>query len=130
MELPLVARKSVSFIPTAEYLRKLARKQCKKDVIDNILQGSLGIPKTVAEYVHRVLQYDIYELIGARNVVEFYRFMRTIAGMNGMVVNYVHIADSVDVTPNTIKQWVKFLEGTGTWFNPWIRLLISASSSH
>ena len=49
MELPLVARKSVSFIPTAEYLRKLARKQCKKDVIANILQGSLGIPKTVAE---------------------------------------------------------------------------------
>ena len=101
------------FVPTADYLRRLAWKQDKEDVIAGIFQSKLGSPDEVADYVHRVLQHDIYELIGVWNVVKFYSFMRTIARMNGMVVNYVRIADSVDVTPNTIKQWVKFLEGTG-----------------
>lgn len=62
-----------------------------------------------ASYVNTYIEKDVRKLINVGNIETFNKFMRVLAIRNGKTLNYSDIANDVDVSSNTIKEWVNVL---------------------
>ena len=64
-------------------------------------------------YVQTYLERDVHKLIKAKNHLTFVRFMTAVAARTGELVNYANIADELDVSEVTVKEWISILEKSG-----------------
>ena len=62
-----------------------------------------------ASYVNTYIEKDVRKLINVGNIETFNKFMRVLAIRNGKTLNYSDIANDVEVSSNTIKEWVSVL---------------------
>ena len=62
-----------------------------------------------ASYVNTYIEKDVRKLINVGNIETFNKFMRVLAIRNGKTLNYSDIANDVEVSSNTIKEWVNVL---------------------
>ena len=62
-----------------------------------------------ASYVNTYIEKDVRKLINVGNIETFNEFMRVLVIRNGKTLNYSDIAKDVEVSSNTIKEWVSVL---------------------
>ena len=62
-----------------------------------------------ASYVNTYIEKDVRKLINVGNIETFNEFMRVLVIRNGKTLNYSDIAKDVEVSSNTIKEWVNVL---------------------
>ncbi len=112
------------FVPTAAYLsaREQALTPLTGDIWQTIHRGSY--PELYENpdrewvdyyrsYVQTYLERDVHKLIKAKNHLTFVKFMTAVAARTGEVVNYANIADELDVSEVTVKEWISVLEKSG-----------------
>ena len=64
-------------------------------------------------YVNTYIERDVADLISAKNIMTFFKFMTSIACRTGNVLSYTSIANEVGVDAKTISEWVSILERSG-----------------
>lgn len=64
-------------------------------------------------YVRTYIQRDIKDLTQVANELTFYRFLCVAAARTGSMVDYSAMANEVDASSNTIKQWLSLLITSG-----------------
>ncbi len=62
-----------------------------------------------SSYVNTYIERDVRKYINVGNIETFNKFMRVLTIRNGKTLNYSDIANDVDVSSNTIKEWVNVL---------------------
>ena len=111
------------FLPNDEYI-SLREKELKpyKDVWNVIHRGQYPElyenPDKEWEdfyqsYVNTYIERDVADLISAKNIMTFFKFMTSIACRTGNVLSYTSIANEVGVDAKTISEWVSILERSG-----------------
>ena len=112
------------FVPTAAYLsaREQVLTPLTGDIWQTIHRGSYPELYENPErewmdyyrsYVQTYLERDVHKLIKAKNHLTFVKFMTAVAARTGALVNYANIADELDVSEVTVKEWISVLEKSG-----------------
>lgn len=65
------------------------------------------------DYIHTYLERDIKDIVNVRNMRDYRRFLNTLALRAGQIINYTNIANDLNVSLNTIKEWLSTLEISG-----------------
>ena len=76
-------------------------------------------------YVNTYIERDVADLISAKNIMTFFKFMTSIACRTGNVLSYTSIANEVGVDAKTISEWVSILERSGIVPGVYRRFLFS-----
>jgi len=106
-------------------LQERQKKTSKNDVIDifeHIWCG--GMPQVMyadaeqrhayySAYINTYIMRDVAELGGVRDTLSFNRFLAACAALISEQINYKKLADIVEISQPTAKEWLKLLEGMG-----------------
>jgi predicted AAA+ superfamily ATPase len=74
-----------------------------------------------SSYVQTYLQRDVRDLARVGDESAFLRFLRAAAARTGQLLNMADLARDADVAPNTAKNWLSILQGSGIVYllEPW-----------
>jgi len=106
-------------------LHERQKKANKNDIIDifeHIWRG--GMPQVInadaeqrqtyySAYINTYIMRDVAELGGVRDTLSFNRFLMACAALISEQVNYKKLADTVEISQPTTKEWLRLLEGMG-----------------
>lgn len=110
------------FIPTEEYIDDRGKEY---KPIDNIwkvihrggypalLDESLDWQMFYSSYVQTYIDRDINELGHVKDKLKFTQFLTAIAARTGQMLNYTNIAEQIEVSVSTVKEWTSLLEASG-----------------
>lgn len=110
------------FIPTVNYLeeREKTVKHCE-DLWEIIHRG--GYPALYdenvdwqtfyASYVQTYIDRDINDLTNIKDKLKFTQFLTAIAARSGQILNYSSIAEQLEISSVTVKEWISVLEASG-----------------
>jgi len=101
------------------------KKTNKNDIVDifeHIWRG--GMPQVMhaddeqrtayySAYINTYIMRDVAELGGVRDVLSFNRFLTACAALISEQLNYKKLADIVEISQPTAKEWLHLLEGMG-----------------
>ena len=110
---------------TVDCLKERRKKTTPNDiekVFEHIWRG--GMPQVIHAddeqraayynaYVNTYIMRDVAELGGVRDTLTFGRFLASCAALIGEQVNYKRLADTVEISQPTAKEWLRLLEGMG-----------------
>ena len=65
-----------------------------------------------ANYIETYIEKDVRQLINIGDINSFRKFLKLCAARTGQVINYSEIANSCDVSHNTVKKWISVLEAS------------------
>lgn len=121
------------FLPTSDFLAKRESSSPElslQEVYFRIWRGSF--PAMVANedrdrnlffqsYLETYLQRDVRDLTKVGDEMAFLRFIRASAARTGQLLNVSELARDADVSPNTGKEWLSILKGSGLIYllEPW-----------
>lgn len=102
--------------------QKTAKKNNIVDVFEHIWRG--GIPDALRadpeqrqeyfnSYIETYLMRDVAEKGGITDVVRFRKFLNACAALTAEQVNYRTLAEAVEISQPTAKEWVRILQGLG-----------------
>ena len=77
-----------------------------------IYKENLPIANAYSSYFQTYVERDVRQILQIKDVVQFERCIKLIAGRVGQLVNYSSLAADVGVSAVTIKEWVAVLEAT------------------
>lgn len=110
------------FIPTEEYIAKRQKtvKHCD-DIWRIIHRGSYPALANEAvdwqtfysSYVQTYIDRDINELANIKNKLKFTQFLTAMAARTGQILNYSSVAEQLEVSSATVKEWTSLLEASG-----------------
>jgi predicted AAA+ superfamily ATPase len=110
------------FIPTDEYLesRKNSSFTCP-DIWKVIYTG--GYPGMQQKgmngqlfygpYVQTYLDRDVNDLLRVKDKIKFTQFLTVMAARTGQMLNYANVANELDISLQTVKNWTSILEASG-----------------
>jgi predicted AAA+ superfamily ATPase len=113
------------FIPTKAFIeaRKETQRPCA-DIWQVIHKG--GYPELqnpdvswerfFASYVRTYIERDINELARVQDHLKFTQFMTVLAARSAQMLNYTNIANELEISAQTAKNWVSLLEASGVIF--------------
>jgi predicted AAA+ superfamily ATPase len=73
---------------------------------------SLDPERFFADYLVTYLERDVRQALQVRNLRDFDRFMRLVAGRTGQLLSMNSVASDIGVTPSTVKSWLSVLEAS------------------
>lgn len=121
------------FVPTLDYISEREKELKKYDNIWKTIHRGM-YPELYdtnrdwldfyASYVNTYLERDVNSNISLDSVT-FLKFLTAVAARTGQILEYASIANEIEVTIPTVKNWISILERTGI-----IYLLQPYSSSH
>jgi len=79
----------------------------KDDDIWSLFYGSF-----VKTYIER----DVHQLVNIGNELSFHNFLKVVAARTGQELNMTDIANSLDISLNTVKSWLSILQTSGIIF--------------
>lgn len=110
------------FIPTNEYIIEREKELRHYDNIWNIIHKG-SYPELYdtdrewidfySSYVKTYLERDVNSLLKIKDSITFTKFLTAIAARTGQMLNYANIADELEVSQVTVKEWISILEKTG-----------------
>lgn len=110
------------FIPTEEYTvkRQETVKLCD-DLWRIIHRGSYPALADAAvdwqtfysSYVQTYIDRDVNELANVKNKLKFTQFLTAMAARTGQILNYSSVAEQVEISSATVKEWTSILEASG-----------------
>ncbi len=77
-----------------------------------IYKEDLPLANAYSSYFQTYVERDVRKLLNVKDIIQFERFIKLIAGRVGQLVNYSSLASDVGVSSVTIKEWVAVLEAT------------------
>jgi uncharacterized protein len=83
---------------------------------DDIRPGTL-----YSEYFQNYVERDVRQIASIRDLLQFERFLRVLAGRVGQLVNVSSLANDVGVSRGTVNEWLSVLEASFVVFRlpPW-----------
>ncbi len=66
-----------------------------------------------ASFVKTYIERNVRQLLNVGNELEFYNFLKVVAARTGQELNMSDIANSLDISLNTIKSWLSVLQTSG-----------------
>lgn len=117
-------RSALPFLPTEQYIKTQAVNAPEADIIkvyERIWKGSY--PKLYPadnihwetfyeSYLQTYIERDIRTLSTIHKELDFLKFMRSLAARTGQMLNYKAMADDVDVSAPTLKEWLSVLQAS------------------
>ena len=113
------------FVPTKDYIeaRKKTAKHCD-DIWSVIHRGgypelqdkSVSWERFFGAYVKTYIERDINHITKIGNQLKFTQFLTVLAARTAQMLNYQNMADELEISLNTVKNWVSLLEATGLVF--------------
>ena len=65
-----------------------------------------------ANYYQTYVERDLRQLVNLRDLNQFNKFMRLLAGRTGQLMDYTSLANDTGISANTIKHWLSILEAS------------------
>ena len=56
---------------------------------------------------------DVKDIVQLENELNFIRFLKILATRTSQPLNYADLARDVDISPNTVKNWISILQTLG-----------------
>lgn len=110
------------YIPTEEYIVKRQKTVKNCDNLWKIIHRG-GYPALAdadldwqtfySSYVQTYIERDINELTNIKNKLKFTQFLTAIAARTGQILNYSSVAEQLEVSSATVKEWISVLEASG-----------------
>ncbi|MCD8096562.1 MAG: ATP-binding protein, partial [Lachnospiraceae bacterium] len=110
------------FIPSENYIEERKKTYTRIDDIWKIIHRG-GYPALLDEnvdwqtfyssYIQTYLDRDINELGNVKDKLKFTQFLTAAAARTGQMLNYSSIAEQVEVSVGTVKEWISLLEASG-----------------
>lgn len=77
-----------------------------------VYKEDLPISNAYSSYFQTYVERDVRQILQIKDLMQFERFIKLVAGRIGQLVNYASLASDVGVSSNTIKEWISVLEAT------------------
>jgi hypothetical protein len=77
-----------------------------------IYKENLSLSNAYSSYFQTYVERDIRQILKIKDLIQFERFIKLVAGRIGQLVNYASLAADVGVSAVTIKEWIGVLEAT------------------
>lgn len=113
------------FVPTKEYIEARAKSAIPPDDIWPIIHRG-GYPELqdqnvswerfFGSYIRTYIERDINHLEKIKDHLKFTQFLVALAARTAQMLNYQHMADELEISVNTVKNWTSLLEATGLVF--------------
>ena len=110
------------FIPSENYLNERAKTAKVCDNLWEIIHRG-GYPALAdtnvdwqtffSSYVQTYIDRDINELANVKNKLKFTQFLTVMASRTGQMLNYATVADQLEISAATVKEWTSLLETSG-----------------
>ena len=69
-----------------------------------------------SSFVKTYIERDVRQLLNIGNELTFYNFLKVVAARTGQELNLSDIANSLDISLNTVKSWLSVLQTSGVIF--------------
>ncbi len=66
-----------------------------------------------SSYVKTYIDRDINELGNVKDKLKFTQFLTAMAARTGQMLNYSNVAEQIEMSVNTVKEWTSLLEASG-----------------
>ena len=66
-----------------------------------------------SSFVKTYIERDVRQLLNVGNELQFYNFLKVVAARTGQELNMSDIANSLDISLNTVKSWLSVLQASG-----------------
>lgn len=116
----LAGRVSLFFIPSLSLHEIKASGNLSENLYQNIYNG--GYPRIIngqelpedwyRSYVQTYLEKDIRDTASIHMIDRFFLFLQVLATRVGSIINYTNIANEVQVSSGTVRDWVSILEAS------------------
>jgi predicted AAA+ superfamily ATPase len=113
------------FVPTAEYVAERGEHAPPCEDVWRIIHRG-GYPELqdqevsweryFGSYVQTYIERDINHLGNVRDRLKFTQFLTVAAARSAQMLNYQNMADELEISLNTVKNWISLLEATGLVF--------------
>lgn len=110
------------FVPTQEYISKREKKLKHMENMWEVIHRG-GFPALQDEnvdwqvfygsYVQTYIERDINELASVQDKLKFTQFLTAMAARTGQLLNYANVAEQIEVSATTVKEWTSLLETSG-----------------
>lgn len=110
------------FVPTEDYIRERGKNYKKIENIWELIHRG-GYPALINQdvewqmfygsYVQTYIDRDINELGKVKDKLKFTKFLTAMAARTGQMLNYSNVAEQVEVSVSTVKEWTSLLEASG-----------------
>jgi predicted AAA+ superfamily ATPase len=113
------------FVPTDSYVEARERHaQPCEDAWSVIHRGGypelqdqdLSWERYFGSYVRTYIERDVNDLVKIKDRLKFTQFLSAVAAHTAQMLNYQSIADQLEVSLNTVKNWISLLEASGVVF--------------
>lgn len=110
------------FLPTENYLKERKETSSRCDHLWELIhRGSYpalldqDVPWQTffSSYVQTYIERDVNELTQIKDKLKFTQFLTVAATRTGQMLNYSSIADQLDISVSTVKEWISILETSG-----------------
>lgn len=101
-------------------LRELAKAHFDESVDEALLKGGyprvykdqLDPTKAYRNYFQTYVERDLRQLITVKDLTQFERFVRILAGRIGQILNMEEIGGEIGISAHTVKEWISILEAS------------------
>lgn len=120
-ELEDISQKQKSFLPSVNPPSLLKRKDVNKtfEIIWKGFYPSVALDKNVAwqsfydAYIRTYIERDLRDIVKISNEMVFLQFLKVIAARTAQQLDIADMAKDVDVSFNTVKNWLSILQTSG-----------------
>lgn len=77
-----------------------------------IYKDNLDPTKAYRNYFQTYVERDLRQLINVKDLMQFDRFVRILAGRIGQILNMEEIGGEIGVSSHTVKEWISILEAS------------------
>lgn len=77
-----------------------------------IYKEQLPLSNAFSSYFQTYVERDVRHILQVKNILQFERFIKLVAGRVGQLINYANLAADVGVSAVTIREWISVLEAT------------------
>jgi predicted AAA+ superfamily ATPase len=101
-------------------LRELTRANFNLSLDEVLIKGGypriykdkLDPTKAYRNYFQTYVERDLRQLINVKDLVQFERFIRILAGRIGQILNMEEVGGEIGISSHTVKEWISILEAS------------------
>jgi len=110
------------FVPSEHYIEKREKfyKSCENlwEIIHTggypaLQVNNIDWQTYYSSYVQSYINRDINELGNVKDKLKFTQFLTAMAARTGQILNFASVAEQLEISASTVRQWVSLLEASG-----------------
>jgi len=110
------------FIPSEHYIEEREKtynriddlwKMIHRGSYPALLDENVDWQTFYSSYIQTYIDRDINELGNVKDKMKFTQFLTAMAARTGQMLNYSNVADQIEMSVSTVKEWTSLLEASG-----------------